>query len=172
MTSLVPCNRFRMVVFGERKSGKSALISQLKSKSGVLSPTLGSTSAPPSPAITPSPSSGLSIHEWQTNMKVITAEGKKAKEGTIHVWEFSERDLEYEIHTMFITENCLPVIVWNMADGDERYVGHCLQGVNARGTKRNYCFLFSLTCYLQPKERAHQLLSLARILMTLHAPKR
>jgi hypothetical protein len=34
---------------------------------------------------------------------------------------------------MFITDNCVPIIVWNLAVGDERYVGHCLAGVSKKG---------------------------------------
>lgn len=39
----------------------------------------------------------------------------------------------HDIHPMFITDNCVPIIVWNLAVGDERYVGHCLAGVSKKG---------------------------------------
>lgn len=41
--------------------------------------------------------------------------------------------MAHEIHPMFLTENCIPIVVWNMADGDERYVAHCLNSVNQLG---------------------------------------
>jgi hypothetical protein len=74
-----------LLKFGEKRGGKTALVSQLKRGSST-------TPSPQNPPAAAAPSStGLTIHEWTIAMNVAIQDGRKVKEGSFHIWEFSER---------------------------------------------------------------------------------
>ncbi|KYR00058.1 Kelch repeat-containing protein [Tieghemostelium lacteum] len=103
MRTNVPCYRTRIIVLGEKASGKSNLIKCLKKM--------------PKSSFTPqntSPTNVLDIQDWQCSLIIDGLEGKKKKSViTVHLWEFE--GMTNEISHVFFVGNIIYTVCFNVA---------------------------------------------------------
>jgi len=100
MRTNVPCYRTRIMVLGEKQSGKSNLIKCLKKmpKSSF------------SQAVT---TNVLDISDWQCSVNLEGSDGKKKKNINIHLWEFE--GMQNDISHVFFVPNITYIVTFNIA---------------------------------------------------------
>eukprot|EP01132_Coremiostelium_polycephalum_P010220 gene10220-12534_t len=110
MRTNVPCYRTRIIVIGEKSTGKSNLIKCLKKMP--KSSFSGSTSASSS-TLAQHTTNVLDIQDWQCSVNIEGPEGKKKKQITIHLWEFE--GMKNEISHVFFVPNITYMVTFNIA---------------------------------------------------------
>ena len=90
--------RMKLMVLGERESGKTTLVAQLHGKNvkkGYSQSTL------------------VDVCEWRFSPQV----GKKTF--TFNIWDFRHREVYYATHQCFLTERSLYLLLWNITHGEK-----------------------------------------------------
>ncbi|EAL61591.1 Kelch repeat-containing protein [Dictyostelium discoideum AX4] len=140
MRTNVPCYRTRIIMLGDKSTGKSNLIKCLKklpkssfSSSSSNLPSLNNLNSNNSNNSGNSKTNILDIQDWQCPINVDGPDGKKKKTITIHLWEFE--GMQNDISHVFFVPNIIYTVCFNLSKfgsskSNEQKITSYLHGIN------------------------------------------